>query len=423
VTSFGRNAAPTPNSPDSEQPKDIATAARTLAAYGSGALGFDLALDLLLNEAVEEVCSATGATGAAIALSRNGAMQCRATTGEHAPDLGVRVETESGLSGACLRSGEIQNCSDTEIDPRVDAAACRQLGVRSMLVMPLRDGSGPFGILEVLSSRPSAFSERDVETLRSLAKRIVAAKRETEGAMHPLVSVEEDSQVEASIGVRDENDERSPDPLARPEVELGRSTRNELWTTALIVLIVVAAVALGVVIGWRSAAKKWVSEPQHGIKPHPVQPIISVPASPSPVQSAAASTQVPSDTSRVTAAPAKAAPQVSGLVVTENGKVIFREPSNVSGDKGSTTSARLVHRVEPEYPDEARARNLEGAVILDVQVLPDGAVGTIGIVSGDAVLARAAVHAIRQWKYQPNYVNGRPVEGQTRITINFTLPN
>src|SRR5206468_9659182 len=148
-----------------------------------------------------------------------------------------------------------------------------------------------------------------------------------------------------------------PDPLARPEAELGRSTRNELWTSVLIVLIVAAAVALGVVIGWRSAAKKWVSEPQHSIKPEPVQPIISVPASPSPLQSAAASTQVPSDTSRVPAAPAKA-PQLSGLVVTENGKVIFREPSNVSGDKGSTTSARLVHRVEPEYPDEARARYL-----------------------------------------------------------------
>src|SRR5947209_801132 len=257
VTSFGTNAVPTPNSPDSEQAKDIATAARTLAAYGSGALGFDLALDLLLNEAVDEVCSATGATGAAIALSRNGAMQCRATTGEHAPDLGVGVETESGLSGECLRSGEIQNCSDTETDPRVDAAACRQLGVRSMLVMPLRDGSGPFGILEVLSSRPSAFSERDVETLRSLARRIVVAKREAElGAMHPLVSVEEDSHVEAAIRVRDENDERSPDPLGRREAELGPSTSNDLWTTVLIVLIVATAVALGVVVGWRSAAKK-----------------------------------------------------------------------------------------------------------------------------------------------------------------------
>src|ERR1700722_20468470 len=87
-----------------EHHSDVAELARTLAAHGGGAESFDLALDLVLNEVVEQARLATGATGAAVALARDGEMVCRATTGEHAPELGVRVETASGLSGDCLRS-------------------------------------------------------------------------------------------------------------------------------------------------------------------------------------------------------------------------------------------------------------------------------------------------------------------------------
>jgi protein TonB len=112
-----------------------------------------------------------------------------------------------------------------------------------------------------------------------------------------------------------------------------------------------------------------------------------------------------------------------GLLVTENGRVIYRESaSQLSAGDSAPTTARIVHRVDPEYPVEARNRNIHGAVVLDVQVLTDGTVGTIGIVSGDPLLTESAVHAVRQWKYQPNIVNGRPIEGQTRIKINFTLP-
>ena len=63
-----------------------------LAASGGGASSQDLALDLVLNQIVEQACLATGATGAAIALTRDGEMVCRATTGRNAPDLGVRLD-------------------------------------------------------------------------------------------------------------------------------------------------------------------------------------------------------------------------------------------------------------------------------------------------------------------------------------------
>jgi TonB family protein len=143
-----------------------------LAASGGGAASEDLALDLVLNQIVEQACLATGATGAAIALTRNGEMVCRATTGRTAPDLGVRLDN-AGFSAECLRIGTLQRCDDTETDPRVDAVACRLLGVRSILVVPLWYWGEFVGIFEIFSPRPNAFGERDEQTLQALAYRIV----------------------------------------------------------------------------------------------------------------------------------------------------------------------------------------------------------------------------------------------------------
>src|SRR5438270_13765224 len=82
---------------DADAAQEIATVARALANAGGGALSLDLALDLLLNETVEQARQATRATGAAIALARAGGMLCRASTG-NAAELGTAVATASGLS-------------------------------------------------------------------------------------------------------------------------------------------------------------------------------------------------------------------------------------------------------------------------------------------------------------------------------------
>jgi TonB family protein len=151
---------------------DIRGLTSALAASGGGSASEDLALDLVLNQIVEQACLATGATGAAIALTRNGEMVCRATTGRTAPDLGVRLDN-AGFSAECLRIGTLQRCDDTETDPRVDSAACRLLGVRSILVVPLWYWGEFVGIFEIFSPRPNAFGERDEQTLQALAYRIV----------------------------------------------------------------------------------------------------------------------------------------------------------------------------------------------------------------------------------------------------------
>jgi protein TonB len=78
--------------------------------------------------------------------------------------------------------------------------------------------------------------------------------------------------------------------------------------------------------------------------------------------------------------------------------------------------------VEPEYPAEAKARNIQGPVVLDVEVLGDGAIGAIAVVSGDPVLTPSAINAVKQWRYQAAPTNGKGIESQTRVTVKFTLP-
>ena len=82
----------------------------------------------------------------------------------------------------------------------------------------------------------------------------------------------------------------------------------------------------------------------------------------------------------------------------------------------------MLYRVEPEYPDEARQREIQGAVVLEVRTGSDGAVEDIQLVSGPPQLVKAAIAAVLQWRFQPRTQNGRPVGVQSRITLNFRLP-
>ena len=122
----------------------------------------------------EKAQALTGATGAAIALRRGSEIVCRARTGRTAPDIGVRLQTDSGLSAECVRTGEVLLCNDAESNPRVDWASCRRMGVRSILVSPLRHFQRTLGVFEVLSSTPHAFDNNDVATMQFLSGMMVA---------------------------------------------------------------------------------------------------------------------------------------------------------------------------------------------------------------------------------------------------------
>jgi len=125
--------------------------------------------------------------------------------------------------------------------------------------------------------------------------------------------------------------------------------------------------------------------------------------------------------------PAPAELPRGGLIVTQNGKVVYRLGPALSAnpipDTSRQPSNRPIHRVDPIYPETARTQHIEGPVVLNAHVLGDGSVGEIEIVAGDPLLAEAATQAVKQWKYQPYSVNGQPVERQERITVKFTLPS
>jgi hypothetical protein len=129
--------------------------------------------DPALGLIVEQARESTGATGAAIALTDQGQMTCRARVGETAPGLGAILDTNSGLTGECVRSGEVVRCDDSLTDSRVDADVCRQLGIRSLIAIPLHRNKAPVGVLQVSSTRPHAFTDRDTLTLRAAADQIL----------------------------------------------------------------------------------------------------------------------------------------------------------------------------------------------------------------------------------------------------------
>jgi TonB family protein len=83
----------------------------------------------------------------------------------------------------------------------------------------------------------------------------------------------------------------------------------------------------------------------------------------------------------------------------------------------------LIKKVQPSYPANALHLHVEGAVALLATISKSGDISAVKILSGDALLSKAAADAVKQWKYQPYLLNGEPVEIQTQITIHFKLPN
>jgi len=88
---------------------------------------------------------------------------------------------------------------------------------------------------------------------------------------------------------------------------------------------------------------------------------------------------------------------------------------------GEMARANLIRRVDPIYPDEAMAARREGDVLLHVVLAIDGAVKELELVKGDPILAKAALEAVKQWRYKPTLLNGKPVEVDSTILVQFRV--
>jgi TonB family protein len=486
-----------------------------LRSAGDADASIDIAVDLILHEVVVQAQPATGGTGAAIALSRDGEMVCRASTGDNAPDLGARLSVNSGLSAECVRTRQMQRCDDSEFDPRVDAQLCRELGVRSFVVTPLISQGRVVGVFEVLSQHSWTFDDRAVAALEGLGKWAVSAleeaarTRERATPANPVSMIENfDVPLEDVRPLREEaitdldsaateleeipGGRQVPSAQQSKDMHVSRP-RRDLVTTLMGIAIVIVSLILGWVLGMSSWQKAWMKYQQGALlskaSPAAAKKVSSeqkaqtvvAPAQGNPAQTVA---PAPKPETRAQRA---AGSQPEGLVVYESGKVVFREtprklpvqaadrqrltssqaqvfpqpktgpavgsvgfagaaspnsnPSAAAENTASlsagpspppisTTSPRvsqisgghLLQRVPPVYPARAKELHLQGKVMLEVLVARDGKVREIKLLSGDAILAQAAMAAVRQWEYEPYMLNGVPVEMPTRITVNFTYP-
>ncbi|NVJ14807.1 GAF domain-containing protein [Myxococcus sp. AM010] len=134
-------------------------------------------LDELMRMLCERSRVLCGADGAAVALLEEATAEVNylVATGSLAPFIGFRLKVEGSLTGASLLSGEVMRTDDSETDVRVNAAALRHVGARSMICVPLWREGRPVGALNVTSRRPNAFEDRDVRTLELMAGLLGAA--------------------------------------------------------------------------------------------------------------------------------------------------------------------------------------------------------------------------------------------------------
>jgi protein TonB len=88
---------------------------------------------------------------------------------------------------------------------------------------------------------------------------------------------------------------------------------------------------------------------------------------------------------------------------------------------GNVEEARLANRVQPVYPALARQARITGVVVLHAIIAKDGTISQLEVISGHPLLVQSALDAVKQWRYQPEVLNGDPVEVDTTITVTFQL--
>ena len=120
------------------------------------------------------------------------------------------------------------------------------------------------------------------------------------------------------------------------------------------------------------------------------------------------------------AMPGASAPPPNLLAGANNGPAPVLQTMNISQ---GVSQGLLIKKIQPQYPRNALSMHVEGAVQLMATVSATGNITAVKVLTGDALLTKAAIDAVKQWKYKPYRLNGEPVEIQTQITVNFALPH
>lgn len=177
-----------------------------------------LNLEQALQFMVTRFLDLTNANGGAIALGVPPAMICCASAGL-APDVGITLSADSGLTGECIRSGQTIYCEDTELDSRVDREACRELNLRSSLIVPVLRQERVSGVLEVFSPSPAAFEEDH----RWLMTRLAEVTAEL---AYPAAKTQTTESMPSQARVAREQETAEADPVAATSSAVAPKTES-----------------------------------------------------------------------------------------------------------------------------------------------------------------------------------------------------
>ena len=286
-------------------------------------------LDPILAAIADAGVLLTGASGVALAMWKEGAMVCRARSGETAPALDAELSAEHGISGECLRTGKSQHCSDTEDDPLVDVEVCRMLGVRSIAVAPIQAKRRINGILEIFAPTPAAFSGHHLAILEQLAGLAERAR-----ALQPIAT---------SVIVAPAIELKAQERAAEPEIEgashvafAAKMPRQLLM--AVLGLVAVLLLSLAVWLGWRgtnASIRQAQAKSPSSVASAPITPAnISAPETVSNVSHSPDSSLWNDSAARTHAADNHLTAKPSAGAISANG-------SGVSSVSGPKTNARL----------------------------------------------------------------------------------
>jgi TonB family protein len=109
------------------------------------------------------------------------------------------------------------------------------------------------------------------------------------------------------------------------------------------------------------------------------------------------------------------------LAVSPNKRPLQTTPDGQMRVSAGVIAGNLISKVDPVYPEIAKASHVQGAVILHAIISKDGTVERLDVISGNGMLVNAARDAVSQWTYKPYLLNGQPTEVETSITVNFSL--
>ena len=426
-----------------------------------------LKLDAALPFIVTRMLDLTEANGAAIALGEPDKMVCRASAGL-APEVGVQIGSASGLTGECIRARKTIYCEDTESDSRVDREACRELKLRSSLIVPVLHEQTIGGVLEVFSPRRAAFQEEHqwlVAQLAELTAQLAVsagvfkkpeANAELITASSPATpaqaSTDKKSQTtglteSATIGgTADEIPaNRHPRQFGVPSWQ----TLDHGWKIGVAVLAAIAIILL-IWLVWRNAVS---TTKVNNVTTAAIQPI---PNTTAPVSSSAESSTVVEVSPRRTSSSrpkrvrgresVSQPPEVDPIILPRSDAKPIEEVQEESAPevklassanlKGlvlpastqmpdfkvqSLSGGKLIHRVEPNYPKLALQQRIQGDVVVRAHIVKDGSIAGVHLLKGDPMLGSAAKAAIRQWRYEPFQRDGEPEETDTTITLQFRI--